>query len=153
MDLSGRQLLSLKTELAETVEITKQQQESIQNLRWIEDRVPDAQRKFAEMEQKVAYESVAYRDSVQSQVKLEKEKNQIAVDLRDAKNETSSLRRKLDEAIKTADLHHRDHLAAQREVSDLRDVASKRDILNGKMVEMQNQIEELQNQLLESQNR
>ena len=50
MELSGRQLLTLKSELAATVEITKQQQESIQNLRWIEDRVPDAQRKFAEME-------------------------------------------------------------------------------------------------------
>ena len=29
------------------------------------------------MEQKVAYESVAYRDSVQSQVKLEKEKRRL----------------------------------------------------------------------------
>ena len=58
MELSGRQLVSLKTELAETIEINKQQQESIQNLRWIEDRVPDAQRRFAEIEQKVSCESL-----------------------------------------------------------------------------------------------
>ena len=99
MDLSGRQLVSLKTELAETIEINKQQQESIQNLRWIEDRVPDAQRRFAEMEQKVSYESNAYLDSVRSQVKLEEEKKQIVTDLREAVHETSVLRRKLDDAI------------------------------------------------------
>ena len=59
----------------------------------------------------------------------------------------------MDEAIKTADLHHRDHLAAQREASELRDAASKRGILNGKVGELQQQVEELQKQLLESQNR
>ena len=71
MEQSGRQLNSLKSELASTVEITKQQQDALQNLRWLEDRVPDAQKKFAEMERKVAYESSAYRDMAHSQVKLE----------------------------------------------------------------------------------
>ena len=152
MELSGRQLVSLKSELAETIEINKQQQDSIQSLRWIEDRVPDAQRRFAAMEQKVSYESAAYLESVRAQVKLEDEKKQVVQDLKDAVSETTVLRRKLDETIKTADLHHRDYLAAQREVSDLRDATNRHNSLHDEVGDLQKQVEELQVKLLDAQN-
>ena len=101
------------------------------------------------MEQRLSCETAAYHESLRLRTKLEEEKKQALQDVKAITGEATAMRQKLEEAVKTADLHRRDYLAAQCEASDLRNVISMKE---GKDESLMKQIEELQLKLLEAQN-
>ena len=101
------------------------------------------------MEHRLSCETVAYHESLRTRANLEEEKSKAIQDVKTITGEATAMRQKLDDAVKTADMHRRDYLAAQREASDLRNVISMKE---GKDENQVKQIAELQLKLLDAQN-
>ena len=79
---------------------------------------------------------------------LEDERNKAVQDVKTITEEATTMRQRLDDAIKTADQHRRDHQATQLRMTDLQNVIPMKE---GRDDNHAKQIEELQMNLLDAQ--